>query len=87
MTTMVKFCSDDKGEKEKTAEMTEKAPLLSLSLEQLYKLIEQHKAHLAFLKDVDMIDEQKQKDIVSKIEHIFGVINKKTELDTNINVS
>ena len=46
----------------------------NLSLPELYAMIEQHKLHLNFLKDNDMLVDGKKEDIVGKISYIFDVI-------------
>ena len=46
----------------------------NLSLPELYAMIEQHKLHLDFLKENDMLVDGKKEDIVGKISYIFDVI-------------
>ena len=50
----------------------------SLSMDDLYKLIEQHKLHLLFLKDNDLCSDKKKDEIVEKIEGVFDIISKRT---------
>jgi len=50
----------------------------NLSMDDLYKLIEQHKLHLLFLKDNDLCTDIKQNQIVEKIEGVFDIISKRT---------
>jgi len=50
----------------------------SLSMDDLYKLIEQHKLHLLFLKDNDLCSDNKKDEIVEKIEGLFDIISKRT---------
>ena len=50
----------------------------SLSMDDLYKLIEQHKLHLLFLKDNDLCTDIKKKEIVDRIEGVFDIIMKRT---------
>ena len=46
----------------------------NLSMDDLYKLIEQHKLHLLFLKDNDLCTDIKRNEIVEKIEGVFDII-------------
>ena len=46
----------------------------NLSLPELYAMIEQHKLHLDFLKENDMLVDGEKEDIVDKISYIFDVI-------------
>ena len=46
-----------------------------LPLDELYKLIAQHRMHLEFLKECGMCDDEKKKHIVSQCENIFMIIN------------
>lgn len=46
----------------------------NLSLPELYVMIEQHKLHLDFLKENDMLVDGEKEDIVDKISYIFDVI-------------
>ena len=50
----------------------------SMSMDDLYKLIEQHKLHLLFLKDNDLCSDNKKDEIVEKIESVFDIISKRT---------
>ena len=50
----------------------------NLSMDDLYKLIEQHKLHLLFLKDNDLCTDIKKNEIVEKIEGVFDIIMKMT---------
>ena len=49
-----------------------------LPLDDLYKLIEQYRKHLDFLKEVNMCDTEKTKSIVDKCESVFNIINSRT---------
>ena len=46
----------------------------NLSLPELYLMIEQHKLHMNFLKENDMLLDGKKEDIVGKISYIFEII-------------
>ena len=50
-----------------------------LSLPELYAMIEQHKLHLNFLKDNDMLVDGKKEEIVGKISYIFEIIDSRKE--------
>ena len=50
-----------------------------LSLPELYAMIEQHKLHLNFLKDNDMLVDGKKEEIVGKISYIFEIIDSRRE--------
>jgi len=50
----------------------------NLSMDDLYKLIEQHKLHLSFLKENDLCTDLKKTEIVEKIEGVFDIIMKRT---------
>ena len=53
-------------------------PIEQLSLPELYAMIEQHKLHLTFLKDNDMLVDGKKEDIVGKISYIFEIIESRS---------
>ena len=44
----------------------------------LYKLIEQHKLHLLFLKDNYLCSDKKRDDIIGKFEGVFEIISERT---------
>ena len=50
----------------------------NLSMDDLYKLIEQHKLHLEFLTSNNMCTEVKKDNIVAKIEDVFEIISQRT---------
>ena len=50
----------------------------NLSMDDLYKLIEQHKLHLLFLKENDLCSDEKRDGIVEKIEGVFEIISTRT---------
>ena len=50
----------------------------NLSMDDLQKLIEQHKLHLLFLKENNLCLDEKRDDIVGKIEDVFEIISKRT---------
>ena len=54
------------------------APLEHLPLDELYKLQSQHRQHLEFLKEMDMDDMDKKKDVVQKCELVFEIIHSRT---------
>ena len=58
-------------------------PIEDLPLDDLYKLIEQHRKHLDFLKENDMCDTEKTKSIVNKCEMVFDIINSRTSTQPN----
>ena len=58
-----------------------------LPLDDLYKLLAQHRQHLEFLKQCDMCDEQKTRDIVGKCEFVFEIINSRTASTSETGVS
>ena len=41
----------------------------------IFGLINQHKLHLAFLKENDMCSEEDKMEIVSTVKRLFGIIN------------
>ena len=49
--------------------------IVDLQLDELYKLIAQHRMYLEFLKECGICDDEKKQNIVSKCEGIFHVIN------------
>ena len=53
-------------------------PIEQLSLPELYVMIEQHKLHLTFLKDNDMLVDGKKEDIVGRISYIFEIIESRS---------
>ena len=59
----------------------------NLSMDDLYKLIEQHKLHLLFLKENDLCSDAKKKEIVEKIEGVFDIISNRTNNSNNNLVS
>ena len=50
----------------------------NLSMDDLYKLIEQHTLHLLFLKENNLCSDEKRDGIVGKIEGVFEIISKRT---------
>ena len=54
-----------------------------LPLDDLYKLVEQYRKHLEFLKEVNMCDTEKTKSIVEKCENVFNIINSRTATQSN----
>ena len=56
----------------------ENFPIQNLPLDDLYKLLAQHCEHLTFLKQYDMCDEEKTKEIVARCELVFEIINSHT---------
>ena len=50
----------------------------NLSMDDLYKLIEQHKLHLLFLKDNYLCSDKKRDDIIGKFEGVFETISERT---------
>ena len=54
-----------------------------LPLDDLYKLIDQYRKHLDFLKEVNMCDAEKTKSIVDKCEMVFNIINGRTATESN----
>ena len=56
-------------------------------MDDLYKLIEQHKLHLLFLKENDLCLDAKKKEIVEKIEGVFDIISNRTNNSNNNLVS
>ena len=79
MDTIKKACgSDGASQKNRKIESFD-----DLTLEELYKMIDQHRNHLTMFKDLGMCDEEKAKSIVNKIKKIFDVINNKVEGNFN----
>ena len=58
-----------------------------LPLDELYKLLDQHRTHLEFLKQLNMCDANKTKSIVEKCELIFNIIHSRTASACNTGVS
>ena len=50
----------------------------NLSMDDLYKLIEQHKLHLLFLKYNYLCSDKKRDDIIGKFEGVFEIISERT---------
>ena len=81
MKSVVDLCEViSKGNKvvEKTEPKTSDYLVENLSMDDLYKLIEQHKLHLLFLKENDLCSDGKRDEIVAKIEGVFDIISKRT---------
>ena len=62
----------------KTAPKTSNYLVDDLSMDNFYKLIEQYKLHLLFLKDNDLCLDKKRDNIVGKIEGVFETISERT---------
>ena len=45
-----------------------------LPIKDLYTMREQHKLHIKFLKDNNILSDDKKTDIIQKIEYIFSII-------------
>ena len=59
-----------------------------LPMKDLYAMIEQHKLHIKFLKDNDILPDDKKTDIIQKIEYVFSIIEgrsgeRKRKYDSN----
>ena len=50
----------------------------NLTMDDLYKLIEQHKLHLLFLKENNLCSDDKRDGIIEKIEGVFEIISRRT---------
>ena len=46
----------------------------NLPLDDLYKMLQQHKLHMKFLKDNDMMTDDRKLKIVEKVEYISHII-------------
>ena len=62
-------------------------PIQNLPLDDLYKLLAQHREHLAFLKSCNMCDDHKTKEIVARCEVVFDIINSRTASTSATDVS
>ena len=61
--------------------------LEDMSLDELYKLMDQYKEHLKFLEQFNRSNETKKENLLQKIESIFEIIDKKVEDSYNNTVS
>ena len=59
----------------------------NLPLDDLFKLLAQHRQHLDFLKQYDMCDVEKTKSIVAKCELVFNIIHSRTASTSDNGVS
>ena len=71
--SLLKMNNDDK----KKADVTEPA---MLSLTDLNSLYDKHVSHMSFLKDNDLLTDDKKMEILSSIEEVYGMI---TQLHSN----
>ena len=62
-------------------------PIQNLPLDDLYKLLAQHREHLVFLKSCNMCDDEKTKEIVARCEVVFDIINSRTASTSATDVS
>ena len=61
--------------------------LQDLPLDDLLKLLSQHRQHLEFLKQMDMYDIDKKKDVVKNCELVFEIIHSRTTSASQTGVS
>ena len=59
----------------------------NLSMDDLYKLIEEHKLHLLFLREDHLCSDEKRDDIVGKIEGVFEIITNRANKPTKKPIS
>ena len=64
-------------------ESNEDLQIENQSLSSLIALVEQHKSHLAFLKENDMCDDDRKGEIMNEIENIFIIINSRSKTGKN----
>ena len=80
MKLVIDSCNDDNKRKEKGRKVgdgnSDKGIVMIeyFDLKYLYVMIEQHKLHVNFLKEHDMLIDESKNTIVSKISHIFEII-------------
>ena len=55
-----------------------------MTLDDLYKAVEQYKRQLKFLEEMDMLDEMEKIEMVKKTKVIFEEINKRTSADNEV---
>ena len=58
-----------------------------LPLDDLFKLLAQHRQHLEFLQKLQMDDTDKKEDIVAKCELVFSIIHSRTSSTSQSGVS
>ena len=85
--SVIDLCNDNSKSVEKNS--TGKAGLVkdvcavvlteNLPLTDLYIMIDQHKSHMNFLKEHDMLTDTKKSEIVGKISHVFEIIEGRSE--------
>ena len=56
----------------------------NLLMDNLYKLIEQHKLHLDFLKGYNLCTDEKSYSIIKKIEGVFDIIAERISKVTGV---
>ena len=84
MKSVIKLCNDNNNSKEKVSNMgdgnrdKEVVTIKDLGSKDVYVMIEQHKLHVNFLKEHDMLTDDSKNSIVSKMFHIFEIIEGRT---------
>ena len=80
--SVINLCNESVGFRNKP-ESNEDLKIENQSLSSLIALIEQHKSHLAFLKENDMCDDDRKGEIMNEIENIFIIINSRSKTGKN----
>ena len=57
--------------------------IANMSLDELYKLVEQYKRQLKFLDEMDMLSDEEKRSMVEKTKQVFDEINKRTNNDVS----
>lgn len=81
MKSVIDYCKlgGDGDSKMNTVEVDDKDVLEEdLPRSEILELINQHKLHLAFLKENDMCSEEDKMEIVSTVKRLFGIINNRS---------
>ena len=55
-----------------------------MTLDDLYKAVEQYKRQIKFLEEMDMLDETEKMEMVKKTKVIFEEINKRTSAENEV---
>ena len=61
-----------------TQEKTKKTGIEHMSLDELYKAVEQYKSQVIFLAEINMLDETEKVQLVTKTKDLFEEINNRT---------
>ena len=79
MKTFISMCNQN------TKANTPSSKVNEMSVEELYKLMEQQKSHLRFLKEMDDLSEEEEASTMKQIKEINILIIKKTSVNITNN--